>query len=464
MLKEPQRRPPGLRMVYEQASSLRSDGSRNYVHPADVSGRFDLVRRVCFALLIALWAALPWIQIGGNPAVFLDVAGRRFFLFGATFNAQDVWLVFFLLSGIGYALIVMTALWGRIWCGYACPQTVFLEGLFRPVERFLEGPRNERMRRNAGPWNFDKLWRKTLKQLFYIVLAFLIAHIIISYFVSLPGLYGMVLGDPGAHPAAFAWAAGLTSVLYFDFAWFREQTCVIVCPYGRMQSVLTDQDSIVIGYDVRRGEPRGKAKAEGVGDCVECGRCQAVCPTGIDIRNGLQLDCIGCARCIDACDEVMVKLDRPKGLIRYDSLRGLEGQPRKTLRPRLFLYAGFGLAGVLAFSLAIRSSSEFEANLMRLRSLPFVVEGERVRNAFELHLVNKRAGKVEFEIEGVPAPGFDYAVAMPRVALGALESRNIPIFVSFPRHGSAGKQAVVQISIDGKPERSVSAPLIGPAN
>jgi cytochrome c oxidase accessory protein FixG len=319
------------------------------------------------------------------------------------------------------------------------------------------------MRRNAGPWNFDKLWRKGLKQLFYVALAFLIAHIIISYFVSLPGLYGMVLGDPGAHPAAFAWAAGLTSVLYVDFAWFREQTCVIVCPYGRLQSVLTDRDSLVIGYDVGRGEPRGKAKAEGVGDCVECGRCQAVCPTGIDIRNGLQLDCIGCARCIDACDEVMVKLDRPRGLIRYDSLKGLEGEPRKTLRPRLFLYAAFGLAGVLALSLAIRSSSEFEANLMRLRSLPFVVEGERVRNAFELHLVNKRAGKVEFQLEGEGA-GFDYAIAMPRVTLGALDSRSIPIFVSFPRHAASGQKAVVRVSIDGKVQRRVSAPLVGPAD
>jgi cytochrome c oxidase accessory protein FixG len=340
---------------------------------------------------------------------------------------------------------------------------VFLEGVFRPIERWIEGSRSERMRRNAGPWTWDKLWRKALKHSLDVLLAFIVAHIIVSYFVSLPALYGMVMGDPSAHPAAFVWAIGLTSVLYFDFSWFREQTCLIVCPYGRLQSVLTDRDTLVIGYDVKRGEPRGKARAEGVGDCVDCGRCQVVCPTGIDIRNGLQLDCVGCARCVDACDEVMVKLKRPKGLVRYDSLKGLANEPRRVLRPRVYLYAGFGLAGLLALSLALGRSSDFEANLMRLRSLPFVVEGARVRNAFELHLVNKRAGEVEFELDGVQAAGLEYAIAMPRVKLKALESRSVPIFVSFPRGPVAGRKAAVKVSIDGKEQRTVSVPLVGPA-
>ncbi|HEX2679033.1 MAG TPA: 4Fe-4S dicluster domain-containing protein, partial [Polyangiales bacterium] len=279
--------------LYDKASSLRADGSRNFVHPADVHGRFDVRRKLAFTGLIALLALLPWIQVGGHPAVFLDFVHRSFYLLGATFNAQDTWLVFFLLTGVGFLLIVSTALWGRVWCGYACPQTVFLEGLFRPIERAIEGPRAERMRRNAGPMSFDKLWRKLLKHAIFVLLAFLVAHVIVSYFVSLPALYHMVLHAPAEHPEAFAWAIALTAGLYFNFFWFREQMCLIICPYGRLQSVLSDSDTLVIGYDAHRGEPRGKAhgkiKEAGRGDCVDCNRCVVVCPTGIDIRNGLQL-------------------------------------------------------------------------------------------------------------------------------------------------------------------------------
>ena len=226
-----------------KASSLTAEGHRNYVHFADVSGRFDRLRKLAFGVLIGLWALLPWIDIGGHPAVFLDIEHRRFFLFGATFNAQDVWLLFFLLSGLGFSLIVVTALWGRVFCGYVCPQTVFLEGVFRPIERLIEGPRAERIRRNRGPWTLDKLARKALKQLLFALAAFLIAHLMLAYFVSLPRVYEMVIARPSEHPEAFAWAAALTAGLMFDFAWFREQTCLILCPYGRLQSVLTDHDS-----------------------------------------------------------------------------------------------------------------------------------------------------------------------------------------------------------------------------
>jgi len=454
-----------LPILYDKASSLYADGRRNYVHPADVRGRFDTLRRVVFASLIVLWAALPWIQIGGQPAVFLDVQARKFFLFGATFNAQDVWLLFFLLSGVGFALIVVTALWGRVWCGYACPHTVFLEAMFRPIERWLEGPRNVRLRRNAERASFDRLWRKVLKHALYVVTAFVVAHIIVSYFVSLPRLYAMALGAPAEHPAAFAWAMGLTSVLYFNFSWFREQMCLIVCPYGRLQSVLTDRDTLVIGYDVGRGEPRGKAGTSGAGDCVDCKRCVVVCPTGIDIRNGLQIDCVGCARCVDACDEVMSRLGRSRGLVRYDSIRGLAGEAKRLLRPRLWLYAGLGAAGLLAAALALGSSRGYEANLLRLRGAPpLVVEGDSARNAFEVHLVNKRSERATFVLEGIDDRGvLRYTIAVPRLELSALESRSVPVFVSFAR-GSVhdGEHARLRVTVQGQEPIVLEAPLIAP--
>ncbi|MGD8862278.1 MAG: cytochrome c oxidase accessory protein CcoG [Myxococcales bacterium] len=455
-----------LPIVYEKASSLTSDGRRNFVHPADVKGRFDRRRKITFATLIALWAALPWIEVGGHPAIFLDVAKREFYLFGNTFNAQDFWLVFFLLSGTGFALIFVTALWGRIWCGYACPHTVFLEGVFRPIERLIEGPRQVRMRRNAGPFTFDKLWRKVLKHGVYLLMALLVAHVIISYFVSLPGLYEMVLSSPSEHPTAFAWAASLTAALYFNFSWFREQLCLIICPYGRLQSVLTDRDTLVIGYDEHRGEPRGKASDPEAGDCIDCKRCVVVCPTGIDIRNGLQIDCVGCARCVDACDEIMDKLGRERGLVRYDSLEGLEGKPSRVLRPRIYYYGVLGVMGLVAATLAFSSRHDFEANMMRLRGAPpFTVDGDSVRNAFEIHVVNKQSRTVTYRIEDASDGPEQYTIAMPRLTLRSLQSQRVPVFVSFPRgaveDGSPATLRVVAEGDDGE-TLQVTSPLIAP--
>ena len=450
--------------VYNKASSLRSDGSRNYVHPADVRGRFDRVRNVAFACLTVLLASLPFVQVGGHPAVFLDVQHRRFYLLGATFNAQDLWLMFFLLTGIGFSLILVTTLWGRIWCGYACPQTVFLEGLFRPIERLLEGSRGDRLRRNAGPMTFDKLWRKTLKQAIYLGLAFAIAHLITAYFVSLPALYEMVRQRPSEHPEAFAWAATLTGILYFNFAWFREQLCLVICPYGRLQSVLTDRDTMVIGYDEKRGEPRGKKNKAGAGDCVDCSRCVVVCPTSIDIRNGLQIDCIGCARCIDACDEVMVKLGRPKGLVRYDSQKGLAGEKRRVWRPRIALYAALGVIGCIAAGVALAHRTSFEANLLRLRDAPpFVVDQGRVRNAFEVHLVNKHSHDAIFELSGKFDERLRYTISMPRIVLPELRDQRVPVFVDFADGAiQSGERALLEVRVEGQLVRTLQMPLLAP--
>ncbi|MFT3924173.1 MAG: cytochrome c oxidase accessory protein CcoG [Myxococcales bacterium] len=415
------------------STALKRDGKRDFIVPADVAGRFTWRRRVVFALLIAVYVATPWIQLNGHPLVFLDLEHRAFYLFGGTFNAQDVWLVFFLLSGLGFLLILATALWGRVWCGYACPQTVFMEGVFRRIERFVEGPRNLHLRRDAGPWSLDRVARKTLKHVLFGLMAVLIAHAFLSYFVSWPGLLRMVRGAPSQHPEAFAWAFCTSLILYLNFAWFREQLCLIVCPYGRLQSVLTDQDTLVIGYDAQRGEPRGKA-AQHPAACVDCGRCVVVCPTGIDIRNGLQLDCIGCAACIDACDTVMEHLKQPRGLIRYDSGNGLAGAPKRFWRPRLHLYLALGAVGLVVAALSASSREPFEANLLRLPGAPFVLEadGHQVRDALELHLVNKGPQTERFEVRGVGDPDLRFVVAQPQLSLPSLGERRVPIFVSGP--------------------------------
>ena len=448
-----------------QTSPLRPDGGREFVHPADVSGRYATIRRWLFTLFIGIYVALPWIPVGGHPAVFFDIEARRFYLFGATFNAQDVWLTFFLLTGLAFALLVVTTLWGRIWCGYACPQTVFLEGVFRRVERWIEGPRVMRQRLDAAPWNMNKLWRKGLKHLVYVLAALVIAHVFSSYFVSLPRLFDMMKRGPMAHPASFLWVTGISAALYLNFAFFREQLCLVVCPYGRLQSMMIDEDTMVVGYDTGRGEPRGKASDPEAADCVACGRCVAVCPTGIDIRNGLQIDCIGCSACIDACDEVMGRLDRPPGLIRYDSLNGLAGKPRRVWRPRLALYAFLGVVGLAVALVAAHGRTDIELNIMRLPGPPFTLVEGQVRNAYELHVVNKRPEAVTLTLAAPSEDRRAYVVGQPRLELASLEDARVPVFVT-ARHADIHPPVRVQLhdATSGSLLAEAIAPFLGPVH
>lgn len=452
--------------VYDRKSSVRKDGTRDRVVPADVHGRFLFARRAGFALLMVFWAALPWIPIGGHPAVFLDVPSRRFHLFGAAFDAGDTYLVFFFVSAVLFALVVATTLVGRAWCAWACPQTVFLEGLFRPIERLLEGPRNTHLARDAGGGTFDRVWRKVVKHLLFVVAAAFVAHVFLAYFVSVPSVFEMVSGAPSAHPEAFVWMAVVTAVLYGNFAHFREQLCLVVCPYGRLQSLLTDDDSLVVGYDERRGEPRGKGKRhEGstLGSCVDCNRCVVVCPTGIDIRNGLQIDCIGCTQCIDACDEVMDKLKQPRGLVRYDSLRGLRGEARRFFRPRLVLYAVLGLVGLVVAALAFRAHGDLRAQLVRLPGIPYVVDGETVRNSYELVLFSDVDVPTTLTVvASSDTPGTEISVP-ERIELVALGTERIAVVARAPR-AELRPGALVHFeltSADGGIV-SLSAPLLGP--
>jgi cytochrome c oxidase accessory protein FixG len=448
----------------EMQSSLRADGSRNWVQPADVHGRFIRARRAGFIFLIAFWAVLPWVRIDGRPALMLDVEHRLFFLFGATFNAQDIWLLFFLLTGVGFALVFTTAMLGRVWCGWACPQTVFLEGLFRPVERLIEGPRESRIRRDKGPWNAEKIARKVAKQIAFVLLAAFTAHVFVGYFVSVPRLFDMMRHRPAEHPEAFAWAFGLTAIFYGNFARFREQLCIGLCPYGRLQSILIDQDSLVVGYDAKRGEPRGKAKDETAGDCVDCKRCVAVCPTGIDIRNGLQLDCVACAACVDACDEVMDKLKRPRGLVRYDSLNGLSCAPRRIIRPRVYLYLALGLVGAIVASVALQKRTPFEANLLRVPGMPFLVDNGEVRNAFTIHLVNKKADAVLFHVEPEAAPGLQWVLPAGNPTVNGLSGVHVPVTVTMPRAAFHGNVPLrIHVRGEGEPrEILIEGTFVGP--
>ena len=425
------KRRPDLDTVY----SINTDGSRNHLHPADVSGRWQVRLKLVWAVLIAIYAGLPWIKIGGHPAVHIDLPSRHAYLFGLTFTNQDFFLVFFVLTGAGFALFVVTALWGRVWCGFGCPQTVFMEGVIRQIERLIEGPRVTRIRRNQGPWNFDKVWRKTVKNVLFLAVAFLVAHIFLSYFIPVEELFGVMGSHPAENKLVFGWIMFFTALLFVDFAWFREQTCLILCPYGRLQSALIDDDTVIVGYDERRGEPRTKSKQDG-GDCIDCFRCVAVCPTGIDIRNGLQMECVGCTRCIDACDDIMRKIGKPEGLVRYDSQRAFDGGRRaKLLRPRSYLYAALGLVGLIVASVLVAGRDPFQANALRTQGMPYTLEGERVRNLFTIHLQNKQSHEITLAISGdeTAAAGIEFLIPQATVDLQPMADLEVPVFAYLSR-------------------------------
>ena len=446
-------------------TTINDDGSRNFVHPADVRGLWTMLRRIAGAGLIATYIALPLVEINGAPAVFLDILHRKLHLFGLTFLFQDLWLLFFAITGAGFLLFFVTSILGRIWCGWACPQTVFLDHVFRRIERLIDGDAPARRKLEDAQPTAGKVARRVLKHGVYLILCALIAHLFLSYFVSIPVLYRIAHLSPLQNWSTFLFVFALTGILYFNFAWFREQFCIVLCPYGRFQSALIDDNSIVIGYDEKRGEPRGKPSSEH-GDCVDCRRCVQVCPTGIDIRQGLQLECISCAACIDACDGVMEKLHRPKGLIRHASLNALAGRATRFLRPRVLIYLVLMLAGATAFALATREVKPVVLSALRMRGAPYFKDGDRVRNNFMLRVANKRPDAHQYTISVVsPLATLEVAGGNNQtVDLAGGADIQVPLILTVPLSDFPGQfeVKVLVVNQDGEIENERNIPFLGP--
>ena len=445
----PRNKKPSL----DSVTSINEDGSRFIIHPADVTGKFTRWRRISALFLIGIYVLLPWIPINGYPAIFLDVLNRRFHLFGVTLAAQDMWLLFFFVSGLAFLLFYVTAFLGRVWCGWACPQTVFLEHVFRRVERWIEGDAPKRKALDNAPFNGSKLIKRGLKHGVFLLLAATIAHIFLSYFVSIPQLWDWMTTSPLEHWGAFVFVFVATALMYGNFAFFREQLCIVICPYGRLQSALLDDDSYNVAYDYERGNPPGPVKDESAGDCIACRRCIQVCPTGIDIRQGLQLECIGCAACMDACDEIMDKVNRPRGLIRYASDRNLQGLKTRWIRPRTILYTALLFLGIGVAGFAFTSVDKALATATRMPGAPFYVTDDHVRNQYQIRLINKDTVDLSFsaavQANGLEAPveasGFE-----GRMILSPMEERNTTFVVQVPRDAFIGPFPL-EIVIEAEP-------------
>lgn len=449
----------------ESVTTINTDGSHRILHPADVRGVFTRWRRIVGVALIGFYVLLPWIPIGGHPAVFLDVRELQFHFFGLTFAAQDLWLAFFLVSGLGFGLFYATALLGRVWCGWACPQTVFLEHVYRRIERFLEGDALKQRRLDREPWDRNKLLRRGTKQVLFVLASLAITHLFLAYFISIPEVWRLVTQAPGQNWGIFVFVMIATTALYLNFSWFREQLCIVICPYGRLQSALIDDNTMVIGYDEGRGEPRGRVGDEGAGDCIACNRCVQVCPTGIDIRQGLQMECIGCANCVDACDEIMDKVKRPRGLVRYDSLNGLSGGKTKIIRPRIILYTILLLIGAIVMLFSFSRLQPVSASAYRMQGPPYFVDDQLIRNQYLIRVVNKRSTPMRFtvvpeaDVDDMNWSGFEMAV---EVAPNSEEVR--PFITTVLREDYTGPFHLV-LHVKGEPgdvaiERSVE--FLGP--
>lgn len=456
-----------LDLPEESLASLDEFGNRIFIYPAKVRGFFHKKRTQLQVVLMLIFLILPWTEINGVQTVLLDIPGRRFTFFGGTFWAHDGPLIFFVLAFLTMGLALLTAVWGRIWCGWACPQTVFIEMIFRRIEEWVEGNHIERRKLNQQEWSFSKFSKKTLKWAAYTLVSLVIAHSFLAYFVGAETLLEMIQHSPRQNWTVFWMAVFFSGVTLFDFGWFREQFCIIMCPYGRFQSVLMDEHSLAILYNTKRGEPRkapGLAKQE-QGDCINCYKCVAVCPTAIDIRRGVQMECIACTACADACDEVMTKIGKPTGLIGYSSETRQQGQNTRFFRPRTWVYLGllFLITAGLLYSLSRRQ--DFHLALVRAIETPYqlVQDGseELVINHFKLKIKSQSSQERILTAEVLGINGVQLVSPYIGQKIRAGQSLETHLFIKFPPEllNSQGQKV---LEIEFFKSQTVSAPLVGP--
>lgn len=432
-------------------TSIDARGGRLNIIPAEVRGFFRKQRTRVHGLLLLIFLGLPWIHFQGHQLIHLDVPKREFILFGLIFKSHDAPLIFLLLAVLTLGLAFVTAIWGRVWCGWACPQTVFIDAVYRRLELWTEGNYLERRRLETAPWSFTKFRKKTLKWISFVLVSALFAHSFIAYFTGSKELIAMMQGPPSQNWEYFLWTLSFTLLLLFDFGWFREQFCVIMCPYGRIQSVLLEPSSLAVVYDQKRGEPRRGSVAKGapVGDCVSCNRCVEVCPTGIDIRNGLQMECIACTACVDACDEIMEKVNKPPRLIGY---RTLDGSRLQITKLKTLVYGFLILVALVVLTLNLKDREPVEIAVLRGIGAPYSLELDdqgksRVTNHFRLHLTSQSDRDFQYRLRLSPADlqaGFQVTVAQNPLPLksGGAETWHIFLHTAPEVLGAGGRKEI----------------------
>lgn len=451
------------------------DGKRLWMYPKKPSGPLTSARTVVSWILLVLLFAGPFIRINGLPLLQMDIPERKFIIFGVIFWPQDLFILAIAMVTLFIMIVLSTAVYGRIWCGWLCPQTVFMEMVFRKIEYWIEGDAHDQRALDKAPWTAGKIFKKTAKLSIFFALSFVIGNWLLMYIIGSDDWITLVTDNPLNHIKGLTFMV-LFSLLFFGiFARFREQACTFICPYGRFQSVLLDENSIVVAYDNVRGEKRGRYKrlqpveerrAEGHGDCVDCKMCVQVCPTGIDIRNGTQMECVNCTACIDACNTVMEKVGLPRGLIRYASENNIKRGEKLKLTPRLIIYTVilFALTGLLAFLLLSRSP--VEAQLLRSPGTLYqTMPNGDISNLYLMKVFNKTNRDVPVQLRLESHPGGTLTIAGGELTLPAEQLKQSAVIIQLPPGQLAGESTPVIIGVYSGEERlgKVKTSFLGPA-
>lgn len=433
----------------DSVATINAEGKRNFLFPKKPKGKLYNWRTLTSLVYLIIFFTLPFIKVEGEPLFLFNVLEGKFILFGQIFWPQD-----FFIFAIGFLafmvfIVVFTVVFGRVFCGWVCPQTIFMEMVFRKIEYWLDGDSQQQKRLKAMPWNAYKIRKRATKMAVFYGISFLIANFFLSYVIGMDSLLVMVKEGIGAHLVTFFSLIGFTTAFFFVYYWFREQACIVVCPYGRLQGVLLDKKSMVVAYDYVRGEPRGKLKKslvdESQGDCIDCFACVRVCPTGIDIRNGTQLECINCTACIDACDDIMTKISKPLGLIRIDSEENIAESKKNRFNGRVAAYSAvlLALVGFLAF--LIISRTDVDATVLRTPGQLYQAQPDgRIANLYSIKLTNKTRKDIpvtlklenikgEISVVGnalyVPKESYFQSPFFVKIAAGELERRKTKIVI-----------------------------------
>ncbi|ASI69577.1 cytochrome c oxidase accessory protein CcoG [Diaphorobacter nitroreducens] len=455
----PQTQPPAAeRDVYVDLYEAKKK-----IYPRAIGGVFTRWRWALVLLTQGVFYGLPWWQWGERQMVLFDLGARRFYLFGLVLYPQDFIYLTGLLIMSALSLFLFTAVAGRLWCGFACPQTVYTE-LFLWLERLTEGDRSARMRLDKGPWTFEKLWRKTLKQLAWVSVALWTGFTFVGYFVPIRQLGGELLALHGTWQ--IFWVGFYGFATYGFAGYMREQVCKYMCPYARFQSAMFDKDTLIVTYDTQRGEPRAArskkvdAKAAGLGDCIDCSLCVQVCPTGIDIRKGLQYECIGCGMCVDACNTVMDKVQYPRGLIRYATQNGMQNRwssaqmLRRVLRPRVLFYSAVLLALCTAMLASLVTRTPLKVDVVRDRAaLSRVVAGGQLENIYRVQVMNATEQPQRYRITASGLQGLQVA-SEPEVEIGPAESRWVAVRLQVPYGAAPAGSHTVHLDVQALGDRA----------
>lgn len=421
----------------DRTPTIGESGKRNWVYPRKPSGKFYNYRTYFSWFLLAVFFIIPFVEIAGEPFLLFNPFDRKFVLFGIVFWPQDFYLFALSVVTVIISIVLFTAVFGRIWCGWACPQTIFMEMVFRKIEYWIEGNANQQRKLNEMKWNAEKAKKKISKWLIFYVLSFVVGNLLLSYIIGVDKLYQIVTDPPSEHVGGLIAMVAFSGLFFWIFTWFREQACTFICPYGRLQSVLLDKNSIIVAYDHKRGEPRGKFKKKNpdlnLGDCVDCNKCVTVCPTGIDIRNGTQLECVNCTACIDECDTMMEQVGRPKGLIRYTSENNIESGEKFKVTPRLIGYTVLLLALSTLVGYLLTARNDVDATILRAKGQRYqVTEDQWVRNLFTSKFINKTGKEINIDLKAQKLDSRFEFIGMDKIKLAPNQITDLTFFMAVP--------------------------------